>query len=406
MSESEVRPPTARGATALGGMRRLHETRGATFVEYLMIVGICALGLIFGYKEARRREDKVIAHQAWIVKNLESVTDDDLNSTFGFDIDEAWCTGGVCVNPNLNGGAANPNACFAEGTLVATSEGLRAIETVREGDLLWSRDESTGAVDLRPVLKRFITPHQPVIALHLTASDGGETLHATPGHPFWVTSQGWVSAEDLSVHGGLFTPSGEPVHLGFPTVLAVEYATVYNFDVAEYHTYFVGRHSVWVHNAGGIPPADALTAGWKLCNGKPVPKAYFVTAHGKQPNPRSHTGPGAQTWDYESHHGMLSEWMEAHYSNYNPNAAPSILLPYDEHRLTVKETNPWMAEEREVHHTASGKLDWSEISESDMRQFAEHLLELTGAPKSAIAEYWRQFEGYAATLKPRPGAVF
>jgi Flp pilus assembly pilin Flp len=386
-------------------IRRLRDARGASFIEYILLVGILALGLIVGFKEARRREDKAIAHQAWVIKRLEKVTAADIESSLSFDIDDAWCTGGVCVNPNLNGGAADPNACFGEGTLVATGDGLRPIETIREGDLLLSRDESTGVIDLRPVVKRYVTPHQPVIELRLDTADGGETLHATPGHRFWVTGDGWRSAEDLSVSGGLWVSSGEPVHLGLPIVPSVEYATVYNFEVADYHTYFVGRHGVWVHN--GIPPADKpLPDGWKLCNGKPVPKGYFVTSHGKQPVPRSHTGPGAQTWDYESHHGMLSAWMEAHYKDYNPNLAPSILLPTPEHRKTVDETNPWMKEMKDAGHVKNGKLDWSQISEEEMREFAEYLLELTNAPQSARDEYWRLFDYYQATLHPRTGAVF
>lgn len=39
--------------------------------------------------------------------------------------------------------------CFAAGTLVHTENGLRPIEEVKKGDLVWSRDEATGEIALR-----------------------------------------------------------------------------------------------------------------------------------------------------------------------------------------------------------------------------------------------------------------
>jgi hypothetical protein len=79
-------------------------------------------------------------------------------------------------------------------------------------------------------------------------------LRATTGHPFWVTGRGWVPAAELATSEVLWSPSGEPIHLASSPSNELTYETVYNFDVAEYHTYFVGHHGVWVHNAGPSPP--------------------------------------------------------------------------------------------------------------------------------------------------------
>ncbi|HEX9294446.1 MAG TPA: polymorphic toxin-type HINT domain-containing protein [Polyangiaceae bacterium] len=244
----------------------LRDTRGASFVEYLMVVGIVALGLILAFKNLRRREDTVIARQGEIVRTLQ-----------------------ISRSPQFVGLGSTPDeeppklsdaelarliqafgGCFAAGTPVATGEGKRPIETIHEGDLLWSRDEATGIVDLRPVLKRFVTPEQHVVQLRIAALNGGEILRPTPGHRFWVTGEGWVPAQSLTINGGLWSASGEPLHVAVPPVPIVTYETVYNFEVADFHTYFVGEHGILVHNGAGKkkpttqqgpPPVNACAAG-------------------------------------------------------------------------------------------------------------------------------------------------
>jgi Flp pilus assembly pilin Flp len=235
-------------------MRLVGDTRGASFLEYLMLVGIVALGVIIGFKEMSRRNDDAVRREArFIATDVNGVAPSSFTGLGG--------PGGGRVGPvRLN--VVNPR-CFGAGTLVSTSHGPRPIETIQEGDLLWSRDEESGAVDLRPVLERYVTPDQPVMDLTVATSDGGETLRPTPGHPFWVTGEGWVSAEKLTIHGELWSPFGEPIHLALPLPSApvINYETVYNFEVAEFHTYFVGRHGVLVHNAGKKRNPAVATGG-------------------------------------------------------------------------------------------------------------------------------------------------
>ncbi|HVX90321.1 MAG TPA: carbohydrate-binding protein [Candidatus Paceibacterota bacterium] len=139
--------------------------------------------------------------------------------------------------------------CFAAGTEVHTETGLRAIEEVAVGDLVWGRDETTGDVALRRVTRTFVTPDQTL--LEVVFDDGHENvdrLKATGEHPFWVRGQGWTKAMDLQPGDPVLARSGESLFVTSVT-WSKERETVYNFEVEDLHTYFVGRLGAWVHNS-------------------------------------------------------------------------------------------------------------------------------------------------------------
>jgi len=78
----------------------------------------------------------------------------------------------------------------------------------------------------------------------------------SPQHPFYVRDEGWVEAQDLQVGDLIPSSHGGWVRVGGST-WAQETAVVYNFEVAEAHTYFVGESGAWVHNSGAGCPIDA-----------------------------------------------------------------------------------------------------------------------------------------------------
>jgi hypothetical protein len=85
--------------------------------------------------------------------------------------------------------------------------------------------------------------------IHITISDN-ETINATPEHPFYVPAKGWTSAVNLRAGDVLYTLNGE-----YAVVEQVQHEIlekpvwVYNFEVADDHTYFVGENAVGVHNS-------------------------------------------------------------------------------------------------------------------------------------------------------------
>jgi hypothetical protein len=80
---------------------------------------------------------------------------------------------------------------------------------------------------------------------------GKQIIRTTAEHPFYVLGKSWIPAALLEVGDLLSSHDGEwlPVE---GVADSGEVTTVYNFEVEEYHTYFVGREdwgfSVWVHN--------------------------------------------------------------------------------------------------------------------------------------------------------------
>ena len=139
----------------------------------------------------------------------------------------------------------NPT-CFTGDTEVYTSDGPVCIEDVQVGDSVWAYNSETGETELKEVLNVWVKETDEI--LHVSTSDG-ETIDTTTNHPFYVEEKGWVAAGDLEFGDTLVTADGDEVEV---TEIELERLDepilVYNLEVEEYHTYFVGNSRVLVHN--------------------------------------------------------------------------------------------------------------------------------------------------------------
>ena len=126
-------------------------------------------------------------------------------------------------------------------------EGLRPIESITAGDLVWAMDPDTGEEDWREVLETFVHP-DAVLELAIEDGSSTEVLTVTGGHPFWERERGWTPAGELLPGDEVFTSRGGWARIGGGTWIAGE-QLVYNFEVEGAHTYFVGEAGAWVHNA-------------------------------------------------------------------------------------------------------------------------------------------------------------
>jgi hypothetical protein len=138
--------------------------------------------------------------------------------------------------------------CFIAGTQVWTRDGLKAIESIRIGDFVLSQPEMTGEQAYRQVNDTFIFYEKVIYRVEFVCEDGDlDSVYSTPNHPFFVLGTGWTGAEFLKVGDTVLLHNGKRALVSF--VGSTEHTDrVYNFEVDGFHTYYVGRFGVWVHN--------------------------------------------------------------------------------------------------------------------------------------------------------------
>ncbi len=139
-----------------------------------------------------------------------------------------------------------------------TPSGHTPSQDVRVDDLLLSRDECnpSGLVVAQRVEEVFVRE-----GLILELKVLGRTIRTTAEHPFHRYEDGWVACNQLLVGDRIALEEGWAEVVGL--VDTGSWETVYNFRIAEFHTYFVGcdewGFSVWAHNAA-CTPGDVLAA--------------------------------------------------------------------------------------------------------------------------------------------------
>ncbi|HEV3121405.1 MAG TPA: polymorphic toxin-type HINT domain-containing protein [Isosphaeraceae bacterium] len=146
-------------------------------------------------------------------------------------------------------------SCFGAGTLVRTDAGLKPIETLDVGDQVLAQEPGSGALSFQPIVGIF--HNRPAPALRITLE--GESIVATGIHRFWRAGQGWVMARELEPGDAVRTCAGL-AHV--ESVEPVPSLPVFNLEVAQCASFFVGRAGALVHDNSLVEPAhepfDAL----------------------------------------------------------------------------------------------------------------------------------------------------
>ncbi len=144
------------------------------------------------------------------------------------------------------------SACFIVGTLILSDDGKEEIEDVQVGDYVYARDQYGEEQAYKEVTEVFVRENSTLIHLVI----GGETFTTTEEHPSYIEGEGFVEARALEIGDLVETADGEGVPIESVEVEYLEQpVTVYNFEVEDYHTYYVGDTEVLVHNTcsvGGI----------------------------------------------------------------------------------------------------------------------------------------------------------
>ncbi len=140
------------------------------------------------------------------------------------------------------------HSCFGAGTPVRMFDGQRPIESLRVGDLVLTQDTHTGLLRYQAVVEVY---HNPPNATYRIGLDGGESIVATGIHRLWKAGKGWTMARDLKPGDTLRTLGGLA---RVESVDAEERQPVYNLQVAEGESYFVGKTGVLAHDNSTINP--------------------------------------------------------------------------------------------------------------------------------------------------------
>ena len=152
--------------------------------------------------------------------------------------------------------------CFVAGTRVKTAEGDRNIEEVEEGDYVLAENPETREQEYKKVVRTFIREKYELV--HVTV--GKEEIETTVEHPFYVEGIGFVPASELKAGDIIRTADGRNLPITkIEREELEESVLVYNFEVEDFHTYYVSEIGVLVHNT--CPGETGKNTIGKVVNG-------------------------------------------------------------------------------------------------------------------------------------------
>jgi hypothetical protein len=135
--------------------------------------------------------------------------------------------------------------CFTGETLILTKDGYKHIKDIEIGNDVYSENPETGEKGLKKVKNVFTNETKEIIHIYL----GQEEIKATPNHPFWVEEKGWIAAGELQAGDKVRLYNGNVINVDKTIAKKLEEnIKVYNFEVEDWHTYFVSSLQVLVHN--------------------------------------------------------------------------------------------------------------------------------------------------------------
>jgi hypothetical protein len=105
-------------------------------------------------------------------------------------------------------------------------------------------NDTTHAYGRKKVIRIFEHVRDTVYQLRI----GEDVINTTSDHPFFVGGR-WLRVKNLHAGDSVLTYSGAKLVIA-SIRLVVGRVTVHNFEVADYHTYYVSGAKVLVHNNG------------------------------------------------------------------------------------------------------------------------------------------------------------
>lgn len=147
---------------------------------------------------------------------------------------------------NTGGDTGGGPRCFTGETMILMAGGaVKRIDEIEAGDSVVAFDPATGEIKNKTVVRRFhhFAPN------YFSLKFGDFSLNVTPEHRFW-TQNGWLAADNFSLKQTVFRLENfRDTNRELPVLTESKWETykpvsVYNFEVADFHTYFAGGFAV------------------------------------------------------------------------------------------------------------------------------------------------------------------
>ena len=136
--------------------------------------------------------------------------------------------------------------CFLAGTQILTETGMKNIEDIKVGDMVYSLNTDNNQRELKQVIQLFRGESKDIYEITI----GNEVIKTTPKHQFYVVDKGWIRAFELEEGDGIVAKDNSNL-----IITKIEHKSyeeplkVYNITVEGYHNYLITQYELLVHNA-------------------------------------------------------------------------------------------------------------------------------------------------------------
>ena len=113
-------------------------------------------------------------------------------------------------------------------------------------------------------------------------------------------------------------------------------------------------------------------------------------------NPFDIVNYSAKTSPLENHHGILDVWATHNVPGYKSRAGhnPTIALTQSQHSNTKSIYRDWL--EQRTGRRVGGKVDWTKVSEAEVRDLSEKMFDAANVPQPARDAYYKKFNDYVS----------